>query len=67
MFDTYKNFDEITTANLTLIPASIILAVGVFMFIVGIVACAASVKENKCLLAVVCMFVQVISAPDKIL
>ncbi|XP_033751128.1 tetraspanin-36-like [Pecten maximus] len=52
VFETYKHFNELTTANLTLIPASIVLAVGVFMFIVGFLACASSVKENKCLLAV---------------
>lgn len=53
VFNSYKHFDEIAEANFTLIPASIIIAVGVLMFIVGIVACIAAFKENKCLLAVV--------------
>ena len=53
VFNTYKHFDEIAEANFTLIPASIIIAVGVLMFIVGIVGCIAGFKENKCLLAVV--------------
>ncbi|XP_021344418.1 tetraspanin-3-like, partial [Mizuhopecten yessoensis] len=52
VFETYKHFNELTSANLTLIPASIVLTVGIFMFIVGLLACASSVKENKCLLAV---------------
>nr|XP_022329944.1 tetraspanin-3-like [Crassostrea virginica] len=52
VFNTYKHFDEIAEANFTLIPASIIIAVGVLMFIVGIVGCIAGFKENKCLLAV---------------
>lgn len=53
MYNTYNHYNDLTTANLTLIPASIILAVGVFMFILGICGCLAACKENKILLAVV--------------
>lgn len=52
VYNTYHHYNELTTANLTLIPASIILAAGVFMFILGIVGCIAACKENKILLAV---------------
>ncbi|XP_061163668.1 tetraspanin-36-like [Saccostrea echinata] len=60
VFNTYKHFDEIAEANFTLIPASIIIAVGVMMFVVGLVGCAAAFKENKCLLAVLFSFLLVI-------
>lgn len=56
MYNTYSHYNELTTANLTLIPASIILGVGVFMFILGILVCLAACKENKILLAVVSYF-----------
>lgn len=52
VYNTYNHYNELTTANITLIPASIILAVGVFMFILGICGCVAACKENKILLAV---------------
>jgi len=53
VYNTYNHYNELTTANITLIPATIILAVGVFMFIVGICGCVAACKESKILLAVV--------------
>lgn len=52
VFSTYDHFDEIADASLTLLPASIILAVSVFMCIVGILACIAAFKNNKILLSV---------------
>ncbi|KAJ8304483.1 hypothetical protein KUTeg_018066 [Tegillarca granosa] len=52
VFSTYHHFDELTRANLTLIPAGFLICVGVIMFILGIVGCIAAFKENKCLLAV---------------
>ncbi|KAK3098262.1 hypothetical protein FSP39_017695 [Pinctada imbricata] len=54
VFSTYKHYNEITEANFTLIPAVIIICVGVFLFIIGITSCVAACKENKCLLA--CLF-----------
>lgn len=53
VFSTYDHFDEIADATLTLLPASIILAVSVFMCIICILACLAAFKNNKLLLAVV--------------
>lgn len=52
VYNTYDHYDELTTANLTLIPATIIIAAGVFMFLVGVCGCLAACKENKILLAV---------------
>lgn len=52
VFSTYDHFDEIADATLTLAPASIIIAVSLFMCIVGILACIAAFKNNKLLLSV---------------
>lgn len=52
VYHTYHHFSELTNANLTLIPAAIVIAVGVFLFIIGSLGCIAACKENKCLLAV---------------
>ncbi|KAL4227499.1 Tetraspanin [Mactra antiquata] len=52
VYHTYKHFSELTTASLTLIPAGIIIIVGVFLFILGCIGCIAACKENKCLLAI---------------
>ncbi|WAR00952.1 TSN3-like protein [Mya arenaria] len=52
VFKTYKHYNELTTANLTLIPALIVIIVGVILFFLGCMGCCAAFKENKCLLAV---------------
>lgn len=52
VFNTYEHFDEIADSNLTLIPASIIIGVSVFMCIIGILSCMAAFKKSKLLLAV---------------
>lgn len=52
VYHTYNHFSELTSASLTLIPAGIVICVGVFLFIIGAVGCIAACKENKCLLAV---------------
>lgn len=52
MFRTYHNYNDLTTANLTLIPALIVMVVGVFFFILGAIGCCSACKENRCLLAV---------------
>ena len=53
IFKTYHHFDQLTTANITLIPASILIAVGIVLFIVGVVGIIAAGKENRWLLAAV--------------
>jgi len=52
VFHTYKHFDELTSSNLVLAPAGIVIIVGVFLFVLGCLGCVAAFKENKCLLAV---------------
>ncbi|GAB1605091.1 tetraspanin-36-like isoform X2 [Argonauta hians] len=51
IFKTYHHFDQLTTANITLIPASIIIGVGVILFIIGLLGIVAAGKENRWLLA----------------
>lgn len=51
IFKTYHHFDQLTTANITLIPASILIAVGIVLFVVGVVGIIAAGKENRWLLA----------------
>ncbi|KAK7116190.1 tetraspanin-3-like [Littorina saxatilis] len=51
VYRTYHDFDHLTEATLTLVPASIVLAVAVFMFLIGLLGCIAVCKESKILLA----------------
>ncbi|XP_014783242.1 tetraspanin-36 isoform X1 [Octopus bimaculoides] len=51
IFKTYHHFDQLTTANITLIPASIIIGVGIILFIIGLLGIVAAGKENRWLLA----------------
>ncbi|XP_074649944.1 tetraspanin-3-like [Tubulanus polymorphus] len=60
VYTTYNHPDQIATSEFLLIPASIVIAAGVFLFIVGIVACVAVIKENKCLLSVFFMILLVV-------
>ena len=53
VYSTYHDFDHLTEATLTLVPASIVLAVAVFMFLIGLLGCIAVCKENKILLSAV--------------
>ena len=53
VYKTYHHFDELTTANFTLVPATIVLVVGSLLFLLGLLGCVGACKENKCLLAVV--------------
>ena len=65
VFSTYDHFDEIADASLTLLPASIILGVSVFMCVIGILACLAAFKNNKLLLATVRkLFIMCLSSPS---
>jgi len=51
MFKEYQHYDEIAEAKYTLISATIIMASGVFLFLLGIIGCVGAFKEQKCLLA----------------
>ncbi|KAM3867464.1 tetraspanin 36 [Diretmus argenteus] len=44
---SYNNFDNFLQDKYTLIPAAIIIGVGVVMFVFGLVGCCATVKESK--------------------
>lgn len=48
----YNHYESIADSLYTLVPATIILAMGVFMFILAILGCAGAVKEQRCLLGV---------------
>ncbi|CAG5136495.1 unnamed protein product [Candidula unifasciata] len=52
VFSTYDHYDEIADSSLTLLPASIILAISALMCIIGILACLAACKRSKKLLSV---------------
>ena len=53
MYKEYRHYDQIAEAKYTLIPATIIMASGVFLFLLGIIGCVGACKEQKCLLALV--------------
>ncbi|XP_024272997.1 tetraspanin 36 [Oncorhynchus tshawytscha] len=44
---SYNNFDNFLEDKYTLIPAAIIITVGVVMFIIGTVGCCATLRESK--------------------
>jgi len=54
IYITYQHFNEVTTSQYVLIPASILIAIGIFMLVLFIISCLSSCKESKCLLA--CLF-----------
>lgn len=51
VYRTYHDFDHLTESTLTLVPASIVLGVAVFMFLIGLLGCIAVCKESKILLS----------------
>jgi len=51
IFSEVQHVDEIAEAKYTLLPAAIIMACGIFLFILGIIGCVGAFKEQKCLLA----------------
>ncbi len=53
VYNEYQNYEQIGQALYTLVPASILIAIGVFFFILGIVGCVGAYKEQKCMLGLV--------------
>ncbi|XP_076443368.1 tetraspanin-3-like [Babylonia areolata] len=51
VYRTYHDFDHLTESTLTLVPASIVLGVAMFMFLIGLLGCIAVCKESKFLLS----------------
>jgi len=52
VYKEYQHYDQIADATYTLIPATILMASGVFFFLLGIIGCAGALKEQRCLLGV---------------
>lgn len=51
VFKTYGHYEHITEAKYTLVPAIIAMAVGLGMFIMGVLSCCGACQTNRCLLA----------------
>lgn len=50
IYSEYNHYEKIAESVLTLVPATILMAMGVFLFLLGIVGCIGAFKEQKCLL-----------------
>uniref|UniRef100_A0A8C7WL86 Tetraspanin n=1 Tax=Oncorhynchus mykiss TaxID=8022 RepID=A0A8C7WL86_ONCMY len=48
VFITYDDYDHFFEDVYTLIPASIIIAVGTLLFIIGLIGCCATIRESSC-------------------
>ena len=53
VYREYKHYDQIADAYYTLVPATIIIGLGVFFFILGLIGCVGAFKEHRCLLGTV--------------
>ena len=53
VYTEYRHYEQMGEATYTLIPATIIMALGVFFFILGLVGCVGAFKEQRCMLGVV--------------
>ncbi|XP_071763342.1 tetraspanin 36 [Centroberyx gerrardi] len=61
---SYNNFDNFLEDKYTLIPAAIIISVGVVMFIFGLVGCCATLRESKVGLSFFFLIIMVIFAAE---
>lgn len=61
---SYDNFDSFIQDKYTLIPAAIIIAVSVVMFIFGLVGCCATIRESKVGLSFFFLIIMVIFAAE---
>jgi tetraspanin-3 len=50
VFVTYNNFGNFTESHYTMVPASVLMAVGVFFLIAGCLGCFNLCRDNRCLL-----------------
>lgn len=53
VFTEYRHYDQINDAWFTLIPAIVLLGVGILLVLIGVVGCVGAVKEQRCLLGLV--------------
>lgn len=58
VFITYDDYDHFFEDVYTLTPAVTIIAVGALLFIIGLIGCCATVRESRCGLATVSIFVK---------
>ena len=56
VYKEYHHYDLIAQSLYILVPATILMAVGVFFFLLGIIGCIGAYKEQKCLLGLVSIF-----------
>ena len=52
VFASFGHINEFTLTTYTLIPASIVIAAGVILFLLGIFGACGACRENKCMLAI---------------
>ena len=63
LFDPGR-FDEFLGKYTFVIPASILIAAGLFVVFVGFCGCVGAIKENKCLLGTVMFFLNLFPSPQ---
>ena len=56
LFLDLHGVERISDAKHILVPASIFIAAGIVLFLLGVVGCAGALKEQKCLLGFVSVF-----------
>lgn len=57
IFTTYSKFEHLSDVlSLSLLPAYVLLAVGIVLFALGTVGCIGAVRDHKCLLGLVTFF-----------
>ncbi|KAF5905298.1 tetraspanin-3-like, partial [Clarias magur] len=64
IISSYKNFDEFRVDKYSVIPAAIILAVALVLFIVGIIGCCATLRESKVGLGFFLLFILLLFAAE---
>ncbi|KAM9475580.1 tetraspanin 36 isoform 1-T2 [Clarias gariepinus] len=64
VISSYKNFDEFRVDKYSVIPAAIILAVALVLFIIGIIGCCATLRESKVGLGFFLLFILLLFAAE---
>lgn len=66
VFITYDDYDHFFEDVYTLIPGVIIIAAGALLFIIGLIGCCATIRESRCGLATVSVFLPLYIKRQKI-
>jgi len=53
MYSEFNNYSMITGSHHIIAPVAVLLTVGIFLFLLGVVGCVGAFKEQKCLLGMV--------------